>query len=138
MKKYSVFLLLVFFAVVAGIHFSEPVSASSWVKFDKKVVYTYTGQHGYVKLVYTVYKKNKNNVWLKQAFYSKPYKSGTYKHYGTHNWYLKKVSKTKLRIVIPDIEGNYSNRYVKTKYSAVNYYLKVYKKSKHMKEFPST
>lgn len=138
MKKYSLLLLLIFCTVVSGIQFSEPVSAAKWVKIDHKVVYTYTGQHGYVKLVYTVYKKNKNNVMLKQAYYAKPYKYQKYKYYTTYKWYVKNISKTKIRLMVPDIEGNYVKVYFKTKYSAVNFYKKVYRHSKWMKRFPST
>lgn len=138
MKKYVIFVLMVFLTVAVGIQFSEPVDAASWVKIDKKTVYTYTGQHGYVKLVYNVYKKGKNRVMLKQTMSSKAYKWQSYGYSHTYKWYLTKISKTKLKILVPDIEGNYRSVYVKTKYSAVNYYWKVYRKSKYMKRFPST
>ncbi|MCK9151166.1 hypothetical protein [Methanobacterium alcaliphilum] len=127
MKKYALFVLLVFFAVAVGIQFSEPVAAAKWVKLDKKVIYNPYLEPGNTKIVFMVYKKGKNKVMVKQKFYVKDPGSTKFTYRYTWTNYLTKVSKKKLIFrQWHAIDERYGKKIFKTRYSAVKFYYRYY------------
>lgn len=125
--------LMLFAMFFIGLQTVQPAAAVT--KIDQFAVYHMGGQNSDADVI-KVYRYSHNHIYIKYIEYMYNAKTHKYVKMGFTTWTdVKKISKTKLRITEPTIQGN-SVIYKYTKHSAVYYYWhKLRYKLKHQLPF---
>jgi hypothetical protein len=119
-------LLAVLFIACSALHFVEPTAAAQkGYKIDQGTKYFYDGQTGYQKVTWKTYWYSKNTRKIVRSWYIKV--KGKYVYGYTDTTTLQKVSKTKMKITVPqpDFTPPVYVLYKKTKMDNKNFYWKV-------------
>jgi hypothetical protein len=127
MNNKIILVSLLFAMFFIGLQIAQPAAAVK--KIDQFNVYYIGGGQNDDADVYKVYEYSTNHVYITDTGYNLNPK--THKYYKSDYKFfydLKKISKTKLRISQPKIEGNKSYIYIYTKHSAVYYYWHKFRK----------
>ena len=118
---------MLFAMVFVGLQFAQPAAAVT--KIDQFTNYYKGGGQNDDADLFKVYRYTSNHVYVRDIGYNYNVKHHKYVKNGYTFWYdLKQISKTKLRISQPKMEGSSSYTYVYTKNSAVYYYWHIFRK----------
>ena len=112
--------LMLFAMFFVGLQTVQPAAAVT--KIDQFAVYHMGGQNSDADVI-KVYQYSKNHIYIKYVEYRYDAKTHKYVKMGVTTWTdVKKITKTKLRITEPSIEGPNSVIYKYTTHSAAYYY----------------
>lgn len=120
MKIENVLAMLLFALVFVGL---QTGSASAATKIDQFMVIHPGGGQNDDADIYKTYQFTINHIFIADKGYNWNSKRHSY-YYNGYQWWidLNKVTKTKLKITNPKIEGSRSSTYVNTKHTAAYYY----------------
>ena len=120
MNKKIIWTLMLFAMFVVGLQTVQPATAFS--KVDQFAIYHPDGQSSDADVI-KVYKYNSNHMYITYTGYNWKPSLHKYVKCGFFTWTdVAKITKTKLRIKEPKMEGRYSYTYRWTKHTASYYY----------------
>lgn len=112
--------LIVFSIFFLGFQTAQPAAAVT--KIDQFNVYHMGGQSSDAD-VFKTYSFNSNQLFISITGYNYNANQKKYVKNGFKTWmYVAKVSKTQLKIKVPEMDGGYENTYKYTTHTATNYY----------------
>ena len=128
MNNRIILAMMLFAMFFVGLQTAPPVSAAA-TKIDQFNVYFIGGGQNDDAQVDKVYQYSVNHLYITVTGYNLNPKTQKYRKNVYHYFYdLKKITKTKLKITEPKMEGSKSFSYIYTKHTAAYYYWHKFRK----------